>query len=199
MRAGGPEGTDRSFGGGRWLNPQVTIVAGRRGKGSGMSRRMLIGATAVAALLSMMICGAAFAAEVSRDEYKEAAEPICKTSTKANERILDGVPKEVKAGKLKAPAAKFTRASKVQAKALRELEALPQPTADEARLGSWLGYLKSEGELFATAGKKLKAGNKVAADHIINKLSRVAGKANVQVLPFSFRYCRQEPSKFIAA
>jgi hypothetical protein len=33
----------------------------------------------------------AFAAEVSRPEYKAAVEPICKANTKANERILKGV------------------------------------------------------------------------------------------------------------
>jgi hypothetical protein len=157
---------------------------------------MLIGAAAVAALLSVMICGAAFAAEVSRDEYKELAEPICKTSTKANERILGNVHKEVKTGKLKSAATKFAKASKVQAKALRELEALPQPAADEARLGKWLGYLKTEVQQFATAGRKLKAGDKAGAEHIVTKLSQTANKANLEVLPFGFRYCRQEQAKF---
>ncbi|HVV88917.1 MAG TPA: hypothetical protein VHB53_00350, partial [Solirubrobacterales bacterium] len=150
----------------------------------------------VTLVLGLLFASAAFAAEVSRDEYKEAAEPICKTSTKANERILGNVHKEVKTGKLKSAAAKFAQASKVQAKALRELEALPRPTADEARLRKWLGYLKTEVQLFATAGKKLKAGDKAGAEHIVTKLSQTANKANLEVLPFGFRYCRQEQSKF---
>ena len=80
--------------------------------------------------------------------------------------------------------------------ALRELEALPQPAADEARLAKWFSYLKIEAELFATAGKKLKSGDKPGAEHIITKLTQNANKANLQVLPFGFRYCRLEPSKF---
>ena len=147
-------------------------------------------------LVAMVLAASAFAAEVSRDEYKAAAEPICKTSAKENERILANVRKEVKTGKLKPAAAKFAQAAKQQAGALKQLETLPQPAADEARLDKWLSYLKIEAELFATAGRKLNSGDKAGAEHITSKIAQNANKANVQVLPFEFRYCRQEPSKY---
>lgn len=147
-------------------------------------------------VIAMVLAVTAFAAEVSRDEYKEAAEPICKTSAKANERILTGVRKEVKQGKLKTAAAKFAKAAKEQAQTLKQLEALPQPRADEARLTKWLSYLKIEAELFAQAGRKLKAGDKPGAEHVFAKLTPNANKANNQVLPFEFHYCRLEPQKF---
>ena len=160
-----------------------------------MSRRMLMAAGAVTAL-ALIVCGAAFAAEVSRGEYKEAAEPICKSNTQANERILAGVRKEVKQGKLKPAAAKFTKASVALKKALKELEAVPQPAADEARLAKWFSYVKIEAELFASAGKKLAAGDKAGAQHVVTKLTQNANKANNEVLPFGFHYCRLEPAKF---
>jgi hypothetical protein len=147
-------------------------------------------------IVACMLAAGAFAAEVTREEFKAAAEPICKSSAQANERILANVRKEVKAGKLKVPAAQFAKASKEQSAALKKLEALPRPAADEARLEKWLGLLGTEGELFAAAGRKLKAGDKPGAEHVFAKLPRVANEANVQVLPFGFRYCRQEPSKF---
>ena len=147
-------------------------------------------------VIAMVLAVGAFAAEVSRDEYKEAAEPICQTSAKANERILGSVRKEVKQGMLKSAAVKFAKASKEQAQALKKLEALPQPTADQARLSSWFGYLKLEAELFEAAGRKLKAGDKPGAEHIFAKLTPNANKANNQVLPFEFHYCRLEPQKF---
>jgi len=158
--------------------------------------RRIIGILSGSLVIAVVLAATAFAAEVSRDEYKEAAEPICKTSAKANEQILSGVRKEVKQGKLKTAAAKFSKASKQQSKALKQLEALPQPTADEARLGKWLGYLKIEAELFERAGRKLKAGDKAGAEHVFAKLTPNANKANNQVLPFEFRYCRLEPQKF---
>lgn len=159
-----------------------------------MKRTIAIGSGML--VIALVLAAAAFAAEVSRDEYKTAAEPICKTSAKANERILAGVRKEVKQGNLKTAAAKFAKASKEQATALKQLEALPQPAADEARLAKWLSYLKLEAELFATAGRKLKAGDKPGAEHVFAKLTPNANKANNQVLPFEFHYCRLEPQKF---
>jgi hypothetical protein len=159
-----------------------------------MSKRMLIAVAGVLALV-LVVSGAALAAEVSRDEYKEAAEPICKSSAKANEQILGSVRKEVKQGQLKTPAAKFAQASKEQAQTLRELEALPRPSADGARLTKWFSYLKIEAELFATAGKKLKVGDKAGAEHIFGKLSANINKANLQVLPFGFNSCRLNSAK----
>jgi hypothetical protein len=147
-------------------------------------------------IVALVLAAAAFAAEVSRDEYKTAAEPICKVSAQANERILSGVRKQVKEDKLKPAATAFAKAAKEQASTLKQLEALPQPVADEARLAKWLSYLKVEAELFATAGRKLKAGDKPGAEHIFAKLTPNANKANNQVLPFEFHYCRLEPQKF---
>ncbi|HEX3737753.1 MAG TPA: hypothetical protein VHV53_09445 [Solirubrobacterales bacterium] len=146
--------------------------------------------------MALVLASAAFAAEVSRDEYKAAAEPICKTNTQANERILAGVRQEVQKGNLKPAAAKFMKASTALKEALKELEALPQPVADQARLARWFSLVGLEAELFASAGKKLKAGDKAGAEHIVTKLTQNANKANNQVLPFGFRYCRLEPSKF---
>jgi hypothetical protein len=153
-------------------------------------------ATGLVAALLLLLASLAFAAGVGPTEYRTAAEPICQSSAQANERILANVRKEVKQGKLMLAAAKFAKASKIQTRALGELEALPQPVADEARLGRWLSYLKTEAELFAGAGKKLDAGQKGAAEHITTRLAQVANEANVQVLPFEFHYCRQEPSRF---
>jgi hypothetical protein len=147
-------------------------------------------------VVALILAAAAFAAEVSRDEYKAGVEPICKTDTKANERILATVRKEVKQGQLKTAAAKFIKASAALKTAIRELEAVPRPSADEARLSKWFALLKAQAELFATAGRKLKAGQKGQAFHVTNKLYQNANEANREVLPFGFRYCRLEPAKF---
>lgn len=155
-----------------------------------------IGMVGAVLALAMIVVSAAAAAEVSREEYKAAVEPICKKNTKANERILAGVKQEVRAGKLKTAAAKFTKASSELKRTLTELEKVPQPAADKARLSKWFGLIEVEAELFAIGGKKLKAGDKAGAEHIVSKLSQNANKANLEVLPFEFRYCRLEPAKF---
>jgi hypothetical protein len=138
----------------------------------------------------------AAAEEVSKESYVAAVEPICETNTKANEKILKGVRSEVKAGKLGPAGAAFINAAGALNHAYTQLKAVPQPAADAAKLGKWLGYVKTEAGLFEKAGRLLKAGQKAKAQQIVNQLSHNAELANFEVLGFDFHYCKLEPSKF---
>jgi hypothetical protein len=152
------------------------------------------------ALATVALCVAvvslASAAEVTRESYVAAVEPICKANTQANERILKGVRTEVKKGKLKAAGAQFAKAAAALNRTYAELKAVPQPSADAARLATWLGHVKTEAALFEKAGKALKAGEKTKAQKIVIQLTHNANLANDQVFSFNFHYCRFEPSKF---
>jgi hypothetical protein len=162
------------------------------------TRAVAVCAAAVLAIgvqMGALTAGVA-AANTSRAEYREAAEPICKTDTKANERILAGVKSEVRSGMLAPASVKFMKASKALTEALHQLEGLPRPSADAARLSKWFGTVKTEAGYFEAVGKKLKAGQKSAAERLVTKLEVTANKANNQVLPFEFTYCRLEPSRF---
>jgi hypothetical protein len=147
-----------------------------------------------AALLLAVAAPSAMA--ITRDEYKAQVEPICKTNSEANDRILKGVRQEVKQNKLKPAGAKFIKASNALKGTYNQLKAVEQPTADVAKLTKWLGYVKTEADLFNSAGKALKAGNKSKAQKFVNKLTTNANQANATVLTFNFRYCRFEPSKY---
>ena len=133
---------------------------------------------------------------MTRESYKEAVEPICKTNEEADKKIREGVKAKVKAGQLKVAAKQFTRAAAALKRAWTQLEAVPQPAADEARLAKWLKYIGTEVELFEKTAKKLKAGDKHGAEAMEIRLIHTANQANIQVLPFEFRYCRVEPSKY---
>lgn len=150
-------------------------------------------AAAFAAALSASL---AIAAETTREEYRAAVEPICKANTKANEMILRGVRTKVRKGELKPAARQFAAAGRALKKTRRELAAVPQPGADQARLGKWLGFIKAEVELFEVTARELKAGNKPAAERTAILLTREADRANNQVVGFEFDYCHGEPSKF---
>jgi hypothetical protein len=148
------------------------------------------------ALAAFAAVPVALGAEVTRTAYREEVEPICQQNTLANEKILKGVRKEVKEGKLKLAGSKFSRAATALHKTLLQLKAVPQPSADEARLAKWLRYVATEAELFKTAAAKLSAGQEAAAQSVAVRLSHNATLANNTVLPFEFRYCRFEPSRF---
>jgi hypothetical protein len=157
---------------------------------------MARGTFGLAAVLVIAFASLALAAEITRTEYKEQVEPICHANTKANEKILNGVREEVKQGKLTLAATKFQKAATALKSTYRELAAVPRPTADEARLEKWLGYVKTEAGLFQGAAKALKAGNKNKAESYVVKLTHNATLANSTVLSFGFHYCKLQPSKF---
>jgi hypothetical protein len=138
----------------------------------------------------------ALAAEVTRDSYREAVEPICKTDTQANERIFAGVKQEVRQGKLKPAAVKFAKAAVALKSAIAQIQNVPAPAADAGRLSKWLGKVSNEAGYFEAVSKKLRAGDKAGAEHLVNKLTTEAGAANNVVIPFEFTYCRLEPSRF---
>ena len=153
--------------------------------------------TILVALLAVLVLAiAAGAEEATRESYREAAEPICKANTQANERILAGVRSEVRQGKLKAAARRFEKAGKALRATLAELKALPRPAADRDRLSRWFGLIDTEVGLFAKTARYLAAGNKRAAQGMVVRLEGVAARANNVVFPFEFEYCRFEPSRF---
>jgi hypothetical protein len=139
---------------------------------------------------------AAVAAEPTRDGYKEAVEPICKANTEANERILAGVKAEVRAGKLGPAAARFTKAAAALKQTIAELQKVPAPAADSARLSRWLGKVSDEAGYFEAVARKLRAGDKAGAEHLVVKLTNEAAAANNVVISFEFEYCRLEPARF---
>jgi hypothetical protein len=151
---------------------------------------------AVLVFSSLALPFAQAAEEVTRDSYTEAVEPICKTNTQANEKILKGVRSKFKSGQLAAAGGQFARASTALKKTTKQLKAVPQPTADQAKLAKWLKYVEEEANLFQQTANKLKAGDKAGAQAMVIRLTHNANQANNQVLGFEFRYCRFEPSKF---
>jgi hypothetical protein len=157
--------------------------------------RPVVAAVLVGALL-LQAGPSAGAAEVTRDSYREAVEPICRQNTEANERILDGVRAEVRSGRLRPAAAQFTRAAKELRKTAHQIKRVPRPSSDAARLSRWLGKVEAEAHLFGAVAAKLKAGEKADAQRLVVKLTTNANAANRVVIPFEFQYCRLEPNRF---
>lgn len=159
------------------------------------ARRSLAAALCLAALLALLAAPAG-AAEVTRQSYREAVEPICQVSTEANERILGGVRAEVRAGKLGPAAASFEKAQRELGKTIAQIKPLPRPAADRGRLGRWLGKVEGEARLFGAVAAKLRKGESTEAQRIVVKLQTNANNANRIVIPFEFEYCRLEPARF---
>jgi hypothetical protein len=156
-------------------------------------KRMMLVVLVVGALVAVPVV---HAAELSRDEYVARVEPICKQNTEANKRIFAGAKEEVKEGKTKLASTHFMRAQTALEKTVKQLKAVPEPAADEAKLGKWISYLETESAYIGKIGKALAQGNKGKAQTLSVQLNRNSNLANNSVLAFGFSYCRLDPSRF---
>ena len=153
-----------------------------------------IALTTAAAFL--ILASFAYAEGISREEYVAKVEPICQANTKANEKTLKNVKQEVKQGKLKPASLAFTKAAKALKSAHSELEGVTPPEADQTTITKWLGQIKTEIGYFEAVAKKLKQGNKNAAEKMVIKLTHNVELANDTVLGFDFHYCKANTAKF---
>lgn len=156
-------------------------------------------ALCLASIVALVVAvPSAFAAEeLDRDGYVERVEPICKSNTEANERILKGVKSQVQQDKLVPAGARFIRAAGALGKAVTQIDQVPKPAADATKLTKWVGYLRSEKGFLQQIGQALKAKNKFKAQKLAVKLNRNNNKANNTVISFGFDECRIDSSKFI--
>jgi len=148
-------------------------------------------------LLLLVGAGSAFALTPEAQEYKEKVEPICQANTEANEKILNGVRKEVREGKTKKASGQLFTAAKALSKARIQLLKVPKPSEDAARLTKWLNGVKTEIGLLEATGRKLAKGEKNAAVRMVVQLESNARKTNDLVIGYQFRYCRFNPAKFL--
>lgn len=154
--------------------------------------------TIFAALAALAACASmAFAEELTREQYVERVEPICKKNSDANSRILAGVKQQVQKGDLVPAGKRFIRASTALGKSVTQIAAVPQPAEDTAKLGKWIGYLKKEKVYLQKIGKYLKAGDKYHAQKQAVELNNNNNKANNTVINFGFHECRIDSSKFL--
>jgi hypothetical protein len=164
------------------------------------SRPLKALAVALAAVLCAVLPAAAALAVTdpgqTRESYAARVEPICKTNTKANERILAGVRGEIKKGKLKLAAAQFKHAAAAFGRAVKRIAAVPQPPADQAKLTRWLGALGDERALLGEIGGALKADKKVLAERLSVRLNHNGRVANLDALGFEFDHCLINASRF---
>lgn len=152
----------------------------------------------VAAAVALLLSGSiALAEELTRTEYVERVEPICKSNTEANSRILKGVKQQVESGDLVPAGRRFVRASSALGKAVAQIAQVPQPVADAAKLDKWVELLRSEQRYLLKIGKALKAENKYLATKLATQLRRNNNKANNTVISFGFDECRIDSSTFI--
>lgn len=152
---------------------------------------------AVVVALLAIVPTALAAEELERPEYVEKVEPICKANTEANSRILKGVKGQVQKEELVPAGKRFVRASSALGKAVTQIDNVPRPAADDAKLTKWIGYLRKEKTFLQQIGGALKSKDKFRAQKLAVELNKNNNKANNTVISFGFDECRIDSSRFI--
>jgi hypothetical protein len=152
---------------------------------------------AVLIVAALVAAPLALAEELTREQYVERLEPICKRNADANSRILKGVRQQVQRGQLKPAGRRFARASNALGRSVNQMAKVSRPAADAQRLGKWFGYLKRQRLLLLKIGKALKTGKRGLAQNLAVKLDKNNKAANNTVILFGFKQCRIESSRFV--
>ena len=149
-----------------------------------------LGTFAAIAIAMLAIAPLAAGEEQTRDTYKAQVEPICQANQSANEKIMAGARERVNKGKLALAGKQFIRVSGSVGGLIRQLTAVPAPSADERRVEHWLGSIQLLQQRLREVGKYYKAGEKIKAAHESILVERAGLSANNTSIVFHFSYCR---------
>ena len=163
-------------------------------KQTGRRRGIAVVASIVAVLL--LAATAAAAEAPTRDEYVAQLEGVCKPDAEATQRAMKGARADVAAERLAAAAAKFARASSIFGATVKEISAVPRPSADAAKLRRWFGYLKAQGSYLEQITAQLRAGRAIKAQRLTARFIHNGNLANNVVLAFGFNYCSFKFSRY---
>jgi hypothetical protein len=155
------------------------------------------------AITLMLFAASAFAAALApaaeaptRGEYVEGLEGICKPDALATQRAMKGARADVRRERLAAAAAKFGKATAIFAGTVKQIGALPRPSADAEKLRKWFGYLDRQRDYLRQITAALRAGDGIRAQRLIARFIHSGNLANNVVLAFGFNYCSFKFSRY---
>jgi hypothetical protein len=150
-------------------------------------------------LLVACLCGAASApaAEApTRDEYVDRLEAICRPDAEATQRAMKGARADVRAERLKPAARKFARATSIFGGDVKEISAVPRPSADTARLARWFTYLNRQESYLGQITTQLRQEHAIKAQRLTARFIHNGNLANNVVLAFGFDWCSFKFSRY---
>jgi hypothetical protein len=132
----------------------------------------------------------------TRKEYVEQLESICKPDALATQRVMKGARADVRAERLAAAATKFGKATTIFGGTVKQISAVPRPSADEARLGKWFTYLKRQESYLQQITVQLRQRHAIKAQRLTARFIHNGNLANYVVLAFGFNYCSFKFSRY---
>lgn len=152
---------------------------------------------AIGVFVAAVFAAAAAAAEApTREEYVGRLEKICKPDALATQRAMKGARAEVRRERFAAAAGKFAKAATIFGGTIKQIAAVPRPTADATRLAKWFGYLKQQESYLQKITAALRESQGIKAQRMTARFIHNGNLANNVVLAFGFNYCSFKFSRY---
>jgi hypothetical protein len=148
------------------------------------------------AMVLLALASPAAAEAPTREEYVERLEQICKPDALATQRVMKGARADVRAERLAAAAKKFAKATVIFGSSVKQMSAVPRPSADVERLRKWFTYLKRQESYLRQITKQLREDNPIKAQRLTARFIHNGNLANNVVLAFGFDWCSFKFSRY---
>jgi hypothetical protein len=158
--------------------------------------RISIITTIVAIAGFAVICGAAGAGELTRDEYVAKLESLCKPRVQEIERRVDGVRSDVHSGKLKIAGKKFGIAAKIFGRSVRENTPVPRPKEYRSQLKTWFRYLHQQEDYMLKISDAFGHEEGVKGQRDVSRFVHSGNLSNNTVFGWGFNYCSFKFSRY---
>jgi hypothetical protein len=147
--------------------------------------------------VALLAAATAPAAEApTRDEYVERLEQVCEPDAAATQRAMKGARADVQAERLTVAAKKFAKATSIFGSTVKQIAAVPRPTADEARLDKWFVYLGRQKSYLGQITAQLRQEHAIKAQRLTSRFIHNGNLANNVVLAFGFNFCSFKFSRY---
>jgi hypothetical protein len=158
----------------------------------------LKGVCAIVALVMLFGAGMAAAEEIlTRDEYVNRLEGMCKPRAEATRRAMKGVRTDVRYPKrLPIAADKFGKGAEIFGGTIEKIGRVPRPAADAAKLKEWFVYLNRQEDFLVEITKQLHMGHTIKAQRLTSRFIHNGNLANNVTLSFGFNWCSFKFSRY---
>jgi len=152
----------------------------------------------MAAITVLAGAGVASAEEVlTRDEYVERLEKMCKPRAEATRRAMKGVRTDVRYPKrLPIAADKFGKGATIFGGTIEKIGGVPRPAADTDRLREWFVYLNRQEGYLQEITDELRMGHTIKAQRLTSRFIHNGNLANNVTLSFGFNWCSFKFSRY---
>lgn len=154
----------------------------------------VLGASLICALTLTPAVSAA--AEVTRTEYVNELEKICKPGSEATQRAVQGMRSDIRSERLRLAASKFAKARRIFAGTVNSISTVPRPAADRATLSRWFAVLDRETDYLGRTAAALRAEDIPRFQRVSGRFFQEGSKANNVVVSFGFNYCNFKSSRY---